>query len=102
MWRCGKLFLGAGTEGCNVAADDNSRFIVLHDLAFRTMRGKGAPLRLIGEVSDEFDVKKVLEQAHANGKAELKIKDDDFIELSKLDFREDQGIAVLLLQRGRS
>lgn len=83
-----------------MAADDNSRFIVLHDLAFRATRGQGAPLRLIGDVGDEFDVKTVLEQAYANGKAELKIKDDDFIELSKLEFREDQGIAVLLLQRG--
>ena len=81
-------------------ADDHSRFLVLHDLAFRTKRGKGAPLRLIREVGDENDVEQVLEQAFRGGKAEVKIKDDDVIELSRLSFRRDQGVAILLLQRG--
>ena len=81
-------------------ADDNSRFLILHDLVFRAKRDKGAPLRLLREVGEENDVKQVLEQAFRSGKAELKIKDEDSIELARLSFREDQGIAVLLLQRG--
>lgn len=81
-------------------ADDNSRFLILHDLVFRAKRDRGAPLRLIREVGEENDVKQVLEQAFRSGKAELKIKDEDSIELARLSFREDQGIAILLLQRG--
>ena len=83
-----------------MAADDKSRFVTLHDLTFRAKGNKGAPLKLIREVGESYDIKQVLEQSYASKTAELKIKDDDTIDLARLSFRKDQGIAVLLLHRG--
>ena len=97
---CDTLHPCRGNGDDKVPADDNSRFLILHDLVFRAKRDRGAPLRLIREVGEENDVKQVLEQAFRSGKAELKIKDEDSIELARLSFSEDQGIAILLLQRG--
>lgn len=81
-----------------MARDDYTRFFVKYDIRFRAQRNKGLPLELQAEGKRD-DVQHVLESFFKAKKAKQEIATDDVIKLIKIDFRDDKGIAVLLLQR---
>lgn len=75
----------------------NSRFFVRHELLLKAQRDRGVPLPLLDD--DEVDVLTYLRLATKAGTATHVLEKDDVIELTKVDIREKDNIAILLFQR---
>jgi hypothetical protein len=76
----------------------HSRFFVRHQLRFRPERNHGMPLEYRSK-NGAIDVEHVLLTAIADGTASYALRESDVIQLTKVETRENDRIAVLLLRR---
>jgi len=78
--------------------DPMYRFMLKHELTFRSYHSRGEPLRFVSE-GDVLDVYSLLENAVANDAARIVLRNNDVVRLASVVLREDEGVAALLFRR---
>jgi hypothetical protein len=75
-----------------------SRFFLRHEISFRACRDAGPALTLVDD-EDGLDVVSALRNSIGTEDAQLQIKGRDFVELTRVEVREQEGVCVLLFRR---
>jgi len=78
--------------------DAFSRFFLQFDLVVKPYRNNGLPLPFMGD-GKTLDIEDILTQRVAAGKAKIVIRKDDVAQITKIDVRPQDKIAVLLFRR---
>ena len=78
--------------------DPNARFLVRHELKFRSYRERGKPLSF-ATLGTKVDAANIIENAIADSLAVLPLENNDAISITALDVRDKDHLAILLFRR---